>query len=312
MGSLLKGLPIEQGFCQVDDVGVEAVGGDGDAIDDVLAFVHLDLEVNAAPWKLLFLGGVEMLPFPVEVVVGGDSPHGFLDFFQVRKIFKVNGFGFHSIDFLEGFDQRLDDVFGGDVGQFREVYHAAGHRLHAMFLQFRLVDGEIALHHLAIGLDEDGAMVQVVLGAVEKGVARELPVLAEEVVAARDGGFQPETLQRLLDDGLLLSHVVVVLVGNKGKVEVAEVVIDGPASGTPSHEVSSFVVELFHVAFSKGILVEADDHGPFVLPEIHGHGPLLLMLSEPGLHGEVQVRVMLLTDNDLKFSHDGKFEFAKI
>ena len=109
-------------------------------------------------------------------------------------------------------------------------------------------------------------MMKVVVGTVEKGVARELPASAEEVVAARDFRFQPETPQRFLNHRLLLTNIIVVFISNKREVEIPQIVINRSAPCAPSHQMSTFLVQTFDIAFRKRILVQPNHHSAFVFP----------------------------------------------
>ena len=69
-----------------------------------------------------------------------------------------------AVYFCKRMDEWLFDVFGCEFGNgFAQIDDAAADAFHAMFLQFCLIDGEIMHHFFAIGFDEDGAMVQVVV-----------------------------------------------------------------------------------------------------------------------------------------------------
>jgi len=99
------------------------------------------------------------------------------------------------------------------------------------------------LHHRTVGLDEDGAVVQVVAMSFAEGVAAEFASLVGEVVAPRNLGFEAVGTQSILNDRKLLRHVIQFFVGDKREVDVAEVVVDSTAARASSHEVATFVQE---------------------------------------------------------------------
>lgn len=105
--------------------------------------------------------------------------------------------------------------------------------------------------------------------------------------------------QCLLDDGLLFSDVVVVFVSDEGKVEVTEVVIDCATACAAAHQMPAFFVQTLHVTFAEGVLIQADNHGPLVLPKVHRHHTIVLMVSEESLYCKVEVGVVTVADDDL-------------
>ena len=102
-----------------------------------------------------------------------------------------------------------------------------------------------------------------------------------------------------MDDRELFLHVIQRLVGDEREVDVAEIVVDGPATRAATHEMSTFVKQQLDVAFGIRILVVADDNSLLVFPEIHGHDAFLLMVREILLHGAVEEWVVLVADDDL-------------
>ena len=74
-------------------------------------------------------------------------------------------------------------------------------------------------------------MVKTVWLAVAEGIAWKFPALESQVVATGNGRFQSIIAKRILYYGEMFEYVEVWLVCDKRKIDVAEVVINGTATG---------------------------------------------------------------------------------
>ena len=290
---------LQQPLCLSDGFGLKAVGGNLRRGDDGFCFVDMQGDVDVAPWELRLFRGLELSPATEEEVVRSDMLSDGLHRIVLNQGAEIQYSGFASVHLLKRGDKRLLDAFRGQIRhEFAEVDDSAGHALHAVFHQFGLVDDEVTLHHRAIGLDEEGPVVQVVLFPLSKGIAREFASLAGEVIAPRDLGFKSIGEERVLDDGELLAHVIQRLVGDEREVDVAQVVVDGAAACAATHQMTAFIEQQLDVAFRIGILVIADDDGLLVFPEVHRNGAFLLLVREILLHGAVEEGIVLVADDD--------------
>ena len=77
----------------------------------------------------------------------------------------------------------------------------------------------------------------------------------------------------------------------------------GTTARAPTHQMTSFVKQQPDIALRIGVLVVADDHRLLVLPEVHGDGAFLLMVSEVLLHRAVEEGIVLVANDDLKATH---------
>ena len=111
-----------------------------------------------------------------------------------------------------------------------------------MLLQFGRLDLEVALQVGDIGADEDGAMVQPLIFAFGKGVAGELAPLAQHIVATTHRRVEAIGFHGTLQHRELARGVVGLVRHDKGEVEVAQVVEDGPASGAAAHQIAAIVL----------------------------------------------------------------------
>lgn len=110
----------------------------------------------------------------------------------------------------------------------------------------------------------------------------------------------------VLDDRELFSYVIEVLVCNEGEIDITQVVIHSASSCASSHEMSSFVEQQLHIAFSIRVLTVANNHGSLVFPKIKCDDAFLLMLRKMLFHGAVEKRIVLVANDDLEFFHDAK------
>ena len=90
----------------MDDVRVEAVGCDGNVSYGVRAVVDVKSDFHMTPGELCFFEGMELLPFGVQILVGGDVFHGILNLFQRSDVLEIDVCCFSSVNLFKGLDQR--------------------------------------------------------------------------------------------------------------------------------------------------------------------------------------------------------------
>ena len=111
---------------------------------------------------------------------------------NIGNIFEIQLLYGASIYLFKCINKAGDDVLRRYLRyQFGEVDHTRLHGRHAMLLQLGGLDLEVALQLLHIGTDKDGTMMQSLILAFGKSIARKLTPLAKHVVATADLRRQP-------------------------------------------------------------------------------------------------------------------------
>jgi hypothetical protein len=98
-------------------------------------------------------------------------------------------------------------------------------------------------------------------------------------------------LTAISKSGELQLQVVIRFIAKEGEVEVAQVVVDGPATRASAGQMPAVALEARHVTLGRGVLVAPNHHGLCVLPKIEDGLPLPGRTHEARLDGEVGVRV---------------------
>ncbi len=135
-----------------------------------------------------------------------------------------------------------------------------------MFLQLGRLGLEVALQVLHIALDEDGAVMQVLIFPFTEGVAAELATLGEDIIASRQFSDDTEVGHRALYDAELACLVIEGFGDDEGEVDVAVVVVDSAAAGAAAHQEASVGLKCLHVALREGVLVLSDNNRAAVFP----------------------------------------------
>ncbi len=86
-------------------------------------------------------------------------------------------------------------------------------------------------------------------------------------------------------------NVVTLLRGKKGKIQVAEIMINGPAAGKPPRKPSSAGLKRRNVALPLGILIAPNYDRVAVPPQIQDQFPGLHCLQQQLLTGEIAVGI---------------------
>ena len=134
--------------------------------------------------------------------------------------------------------------------------------------------------------------------AVER-VAGKLAAVGQNVVPAGNFGGNAKHPAGLDNDALLLAKVIVLCAQTERKVEVSHVMVDRTAAGKPTGQRTAVALEFRRAAFRPCVLVAADDHGMFVLPEIDDQRVFRHGVRQIFLDCEVSVRVSTRTDESL-------------
>jgi hypothetical protein len=96
--------------------------------------------------------------------------------------------------------------------------------------------------------------------------------------------------------------VIALVGGHKGEVEIAHVVVDSSPARAAAHQVASVGFEPRKVALSVGVLVLPNHYGAAVPPKVQNHSPIQTLGEKVVLNSNVEVRVELVTDYNLR--HD--------
>ena len=84
-----------------------------------------------------------------------------------------------------------------------------------------------------------------------------------------------------------------VFVGDKRKVDIAQIVEDGTPTCPSAHQVAPIFLQLLHIAFGVWVLVLPYDDGTLILPQIERHPAIWGQRKEIVLNSDVEVRVKL-------------------
>ena len=112
-------------------------------------------------------------------------------------------------------------------------------------------------------------MVQDTISHNSLGCAGDFPALQKNVVPAGNFGGQPHILQSLCHGLHKRSHVqaeIRIIVGDKGVVQVSQVVIDGTAAGAAAYNADVVSINVGPVDLRLQYLIIANYHGLVVLP----------------------------------------------
>lgn len=88
---------------------------------------------------------------------------------------------------------------------------------------------------------------------------------------------------------MLFDHVVVVLLGDKGEIQIAEIVVDSATAGKTASKAPAVGFQGRDVTFFPGILVLADDDCVLILPEIEDDLICCDMIEQPVFQGKIFV-----------------------
>ena len=180
----------------------------------------------------------------------------------------------------------------GQIGnKFLQIHHPGADGVHALGLQLRLGRAEIALDQVRIHVHHQRAVVIAPALVLVEGVAGEFAAVGQQIVpaGALDGDAQRPAGG--LDDRELAGDVVIRLADEKGEVQISAVMKNSAAAGEAAGQVTALLREEGGPAFFPGILVSADDHGAFVLPEIEDQLPCPDPVKQGFLQGEVFIGV---------------------
>ena len=178
------------------------------------------------------------------------------------------------VDLAKSGGERLPDRFHGDPrDQFHEVHHAGPHRGNAFGLQFPGGNMQVVGHLFRIHIDQNGPMVIAPAAAGIEGVSGELAAARCQVVAAGFFRLNPQRLHRPEDYVQLAWYAVILLVDQKGKIEVAQVVEYRAPSGKAAGQKAPVAFQGFHAAFPAAVLVAANHDRVLVLPKVEDTFP---------------------------------------
>ena len=99
-------------------------------------------------------------------------------------------------------------------------------------------------------------------------VAGEFASVGKYIVPAGDLGLYAELAAGAGDNGHLPFDVIVSLVCNERKVQVAAVVIDSSPAGMPAHQLNAVGLHVVQSAFAPCVLIAPYDHGVGVYEEV--------------------------------------------
>ena len=91
---------------------------------------------------------------------------------------------------------------------------------------------------------------------------------------------------------------------DKRKIQVAVVVIDGTAAGTPPHKEAAISLKAFDIALAKWVLVLPYDNRATVLPKIHRDGITLGQSHKIVLNRNIYEWIGLVGNNYFQFWHN--------
>ena len=145
-------------------------------------------------------------------------------------------------------------------------------------------------------------MVAALVPGVVIGVAGELSPVQGQVVPAVLLSLHPQSLDGPEDDLGLLLHIVILAMGQKGEVQVAQVVVNRATTRQTADKMSAVCFQCLDAALVGCVLVASDHHRALVLPQVEDalarlHGP-----QQHLFHGQVPAGICLLRGHNRKGS----------
>ncbi len=133
------------------------------------------------------------------------------------------------------------------------------------------------------------------VAAASRGYIKRVPgdlfAVHRQVVAPGNLRADAQQAAGLHDNRKLPRDIKIPLAKDKGKIEVAQVVVDRAAARQPARKAPAIGLQRFHIAFLPAFLVAADHHGVPVLPQVQDTFPGTDGLHQHILPGKVFVRV---------------------
>ena len=168
---------------------------------------------------------------------------------------------------------------------FTEVADPCPHGIDALGLDFLRGDMEIAGEAGKIRMEEQRAMVHAVIPPGTEGVARKFLFFHGDIVAPAELRIDPQLFYCLENHIHLLFQTIDILCGEKGEVQVPQVVIDGAAAGNAPGQPDAVPFHGGKVAFLPGILVFSDDDA----------GRIDITIEKQGIRGEIRKKPLILS-----------------
>ncbi len=107
-------------------------------------------------------------------------------------------------------------------------------------------------------------MVLLDFAAHAESVAGKLAAVSDQIVAAGEFTGNAQGAHGVENQAELPVLIIAIDPGDKGKIEVAPVVIHRTAAGDAAHELHLIALHGIQIAFSPRVLIAADDNGVFV------------------------------------------------
>ena len=142
-------------------------------------------------------------------------------------------------------------------------------------------------------------MVVALLSSLIVRVAGELPPCRRQVISSVLLRRNPQGPHRLENGLRLPGHVVVPPDGEKGKVQISQVVVDRPTTGQTADKMSAVCFQCLNPALVGCVLIAPDHHGALVLPQVQDTLPRLYPLQEIGLQGQIFIGICALCGNGI-------------
>ena len=172
--------------------------------------------------------------------------------------------------------------------------HPAAHRLHGLRVELGLLHPQSVGHVGQVGVQHDASVVEQapVFGVL--GISGEFHATDGQVVAAGEFGVDAEAGQGLhhrADKNLEVEARGGVLVHDKGKIQVACIVVHRPAAGQAPHNPNPVGIHKSLINLLGGVLIFAHHNGVAVLPE-HKIGPAPVhLLKDIFLQRQIKIGV---------------------
>ena len=138
------------------------------------------------------------------------------------------------------------------------------------------------------------------LATFRKGIAAELATLTEQVVAPTELRIETIRLECSTDYLELPRLIVQSKRGHKAEVDIADVVIDSPATRGAAHHIAAVAKQLLYIAFRKGILVLSHHDGASVLPKVQHHRTRIGLGDKIVFNSHIPIGIGLVTEKEMK------------
>ena len=131
-------------------------------------------------------------------------------------------------------------------------------------------------------------MLNIAMGILGKRISGKLePILGNDVVPSGKLRFNAEFPAGCLNHLQLLFQIIALRGYQKRKIQIAQIMVHGSASGSTSGQKASLLLQKLGFTLTDGVLVAANNYRMIILPEIKHHVAGLDFVCQIFLHSQI-------------------------